>query len=195
MLYLLSTLAFAKRHIEVEVQLPPGEPRTHNLYRSSTELWRVRNGRVLGSFQSSSEDLACNIDGRWLTATVELKGNEFPAHFPHPMRCENDDLIVDVLVVQSPAPWEATLVDNSVVLPRTRGKVQRAAVVVPYQGLEAGRVTADVRGVWCDVEEQGEETTLNVRVSPIVLAEEATCELPTETGGSMPVQIELPKGS
>ncbi len=194
MLYLLSTLAFAKRHMEVQVELPPGEPQTMNLYRSSTELWRVRNGRVLGSFRSSSEDLDCGIDGRWLTATVELKGSEFPARFPHTMRCENDDLIVDVVVVQSPSPWSAELVDDRLVLPRTRGQVQRAAVVVPYDGLEAGRVVADVRGVWCDVE-QGEETTLNVRVSPMVLADEATCDIPTEAGGSVPVRIELPKGS
>jgi len=189
MLLLIGT-ALAGRTIDVEVQLP-AEATAGNVYTSSTELWRVRNGRVLGSFESSSEDLRCAVDGRWMSAEVKMEGSEFPTNFPHAMRCWNEDVTVQVTLVQADAWGGSTHYANgTVILPRTRGTIQRASVEVPYDHLESGRVVADVRGVWCDVETEA-GTTVNVRVAPTVLAEEATCELPTEDGGTMPLRIAL----
>lgn len=192
MLLLLTGLATAGRTIDVEVQLP-AEPTAENVYTSTTEIWRVRNGRVLGSFEASSEDLRCNVDGRWMSAEIKMEGSEFPTTFPHAMRCWNEDVTVQVTLVQATA-WGGNThyANGTVTLPRNRGMIQRASVEVPYDHLETGRVVADVRGVWCDVEVDN-ATTVNVRVAPTVLAERATCELPTEGGGTMPLVIDLPR--
>jgi hypothetical protein len=109
------------------------------------------------------------------------------------MRCWNEDITVQVSLVQAQA-WGGNThyANGTVTLPRRRGTVQRASVEVPYDHLSTGRVVADVRGVWCDVEVDS-ATKVNVRVAPTVFAEEATCELPTEDGGTMPLRIELPK--
>lgn len=112
--------------------------------------------------------------------------------FPHAMRCWNNDMTVQVDLVQATSWAGRTQYSNGVVvLPRKRGTIQHASVTVPYDHLGAGRVVADVRGVWCEVD----ETTVNVRVAPTVLKEEATCELPTDDGGTMPLRIELPKNT
>ena len=97
-----------------------------------------------------------------------------------------------VTVVQAP-PIENELVNGTVVLPRSWGKVAKTSVVVPVDALVDGRVPADIRGVTCDVDTHG-ETTLSVRVSGPVLKDEATCVLPKEDGSSYAIAVELPRG-
>ncbi|MCP4809204.1 MAG: hypothetical protein GY913_12685 [Proteobacteria bacterium] len=189
MLHMLMSLAFAGRTVDVEVQLPEVAT-AGNVYTSSTEIWRLRNGRALGSFQSTSEDLNCRVEGRWLVTEIKMEGSEFPTQFPHAMRCWNNDMTVQVDLVQATSWAGRTQYANGVVvMPRTRGTIQRASVTVPYDHLDSGRVVADVRGVWCEVE----DSTVNVRVAPTVVKPEATCELPTDDGGTMPLKIELPR--
>ena len=194
-MFLMIALAVAapQRKMKVTVEVPVAEPDSRSLYRSSTEVYRVRNGRALGPFQSTHENLSCEVDGRLLTARVEYAGSDFPTSFPQKMVCQNEDLYVDVTVVQAP-PIEHELVDGRVVLDRSWGKVAKVSVVVPVDGLAEGRVPADVRGVQCDVDTHG-ETTLSVRVRGPVLKEEATCVLPTQDGGSYAVPIRLERGS
>jgi hypothetical protein len=194
-MFLMIALATAspQRKMKVTVEVPVAEPDSRSLYRSSTETYRMRNGRVLGPFQSTHDNLSCELDGRWLTARVEYSGADFPEAFPQKMVCQNDDLYVDVTVIQAP-PIEDALVDGRVVLERSWGQVAKTSVVVPVDGLAEGRVPADVRGVTCDVDTHG-ETTLSVRVSGPVFKDEATCVLPTEEGGSYAVEVELPRGS
>jgi len=193
-MFLLIALATAtpQRKAKVTIEVPIAEPDPRSLYRSSTEVWRLRNGRVLGPFQTTHDNLACELDGRWLTARVEYSGMDFPENFPLTMICQNEDLYVEVTVVQTP-PIQNELVNGQVVLPRTWGKVAKTSVVIPVDVLAEGRVPADVRGVQCDVDTHG-DTTLSVRVIGPVLAEEATCVLPTHDGGSYAVDIELPRG-
>ena len=193
-MFLMIALAAAapQRKMKVTVEVPVAEPDERSLYRSSTEVYKLRNGRVLGPFQTTHEALTCDLDGRWLTAKVEFSGSDFPEHFPQKMVCQNEDLYVDVTVVQAP-PIENELVNGTVVLPRSWGKVAKTSVVVPVDALVDGRVPADIRGVTCDVDTHG-ETTLSVRVSGPVLKDEATCVLPKEDGSSYAIAVELPRG-
>jgi hypothetical protein len=194
MFLLLSTLAAAglggPREITITVELPGDAPAENATYKSSTEVWRMRNGRVLGQLESNDPHLNCDMDGRWIRAEVAFGGSEFPVHDPEVLTCENEDVRVFVHVVRGEESWTGPAVaDNRVALSRQRMRVQRASVTLPGANLvDDSRVVADVRGVQCVVED---DSTVSVRVGPSVFREQATCELPTTEGGTYALTIDL----
>ena len=193
MLLLGMSLAFAgQRAMEIEVEVPVGEADARSLYRSSTEIWRMRNAWVVGGFESSNDALTCSVDGRWIRAEVEYRGSEFPTSFPQTMVCQNEDLSIDVVVVQDPPPVEGW-VDGRMIVPRQWGRFARSVAIVPMHDLEDARVSADVIGVECVVD-TGAQTMVSVRVGGGVIASEALCELPTKHGGLYTMSIDLPRG-
>lgn len=197
-LILLSTLAMAgQKELTIEVPLPADTPVAEASYSSSTSEWRARYGRVVAPLQSTDAHLNCELEGRWLTAELKFNGAEMPAEDASYI-CENEDLRVIVIATHSGEGWEAQdtqVADGRLVVPRKRGQLQRAQVMLPVSGLVEGEVVADVRGVACAVTSEEEGATVSVRVRGRVLKEEATCELPTEDGGSYPLTIALDKES
>lgn len=193
-LILLSTLAMAgQKELTIEVPLPADAPVAEASYSSSTSEWRARYGRVVAPLKSTDGHLSCNLDGRWLTAELKFKGDEMPAADASYI-CENEDLRVIVIAIHSGEGWEAQetqVADGRLVVPRKRGQLQRAQVMLPVTGLVDGEVVADVRGVACAVTSEEGGATVDVRVRGRVLKEEATCELPTQDGGSYPLTITL----
>ena len=194
-LILLSTLAMAgQKELTIEVPLPAEIPVAEASYTSSTSEWRSRYGRVVAPLVSADQHLDCNLDGRWLTAELKFSGDEMPAADASYI-CENEDLRVIVIATHSGEGWEAEdthqASDGHVVMPRKRGQLQRAQVMLPLPGLVDGEVVADVRGVACAVTQDEQGATVSVRVCGRVLRDEATCELPTQDGGSYPLTIAL----
>jgi hypothetical protein len=194
-LILLSTLAMAgQKELTIEVPLPSETPVAEATYSSSTSEWRARYGRVVAPLASTDGHLNCNLDGRWLTAELKFSGTEMPSADASYI-CENEDLRVIVIATHSGEGWEAQdtqqVADGRLVMPRKRGQLQRAQVMLPVPGLLDGEVVADVRGVACAVTQEEEGATVSVRVRGRVFKDEATCELPTQDGGSYPLTIAL----
>lgn len=194
-LILLSTLAMAgQKELTIEVPLPSETPVAEATYSSSTSEWRARYGRVVAPLASTDGHLNCNLDGRWLTAELKFSGTEMPSADASYI-CENEDLRVIVIATHSGEGWEAQdtqqVADGRLIMPRKRGQLQRAQVMLPVPGLLDGEVVADVRGVACAVTQEEEGATVSVRVRGRVLKDEATCELPTQDGGSYPLTIAL----
>ena len=197
-LLLLSTLAFAgQKELTVEVPLPTEDTLQEATYTTSTSEWRARYGRVVAPLTSNDAHLSCTMEGRWLTAELRFRGDEMPAEDASYI-CENDDMRVIVIATHSGEGWEeqdTRVADGRLVLPRQRGQLQRAQVVLPVDNLVQGQVVADARGVACAVESDADGATVSVRVRARVMKEQATCELPTSDGGSYPLVIELAEDS
>ena len=196
-LILLSTLAMAgQKEITIEVPLPTATPVAEATYSSSSSAWRGRYGRVVAPLPSTDAHLKCKLDGRWLTAELKFTGTEMPSADASYI-CENEDLRVIVIAVHNGEGWEAQdtqqVADGRLIMPRKRGQLQRAQVMLPVPGLVDGEVVADVRGVACAVTQGDEGASVSVRVRARVRKDEATCELPTEDGGSYPLTIAMEK--